>query len=93
PNVQLSKAPSVPESERGERVGGGEFDLIIFDRTTPVPVKARAVMVIKVQGGPIAALGSPVSAPRIALWEREHPLMRYLELGNLLIDNAPRLTP
>ncbi|OYT73523.1 MAG: hypothetical protein CFK49_10455, partial [Armatimonadetes bacterium JP3_11] len=93
PNVQLSKAPSVPESERGERVGGGEFDLIIFDRTTPVPVKARAVMVIKVQGGPIAALGSLVSAPRIALWEREHPLMRYLELGNLLIDNAPRLTP
>jgi Ca-activated chloride channel family protein len=27
------------------------------------------------------------------LWEREHPLMRYLELGSLLIDNAPRLTP
>jgi antitoxin (DNA-binding transcriptional repressor) of toxin-antitoxin stability system len=93
PNVQLSKAPSVPESERGERVGGGEFDLIIFDRTAPVPVKARAVMVIKAQGGPIAALGLVVRAPRIALWEREHPLMRYLELGNLLIDNAPRLTP
>ncbi|GIV05368.1 MAG: hypothetical protein KatS3mg016_0943 [Fimbriimonadales bacterium] len=93
PNVQLSKAPSVPESERGERVGGGEFDLIIFDRTTPVPVKARAVMIIKAKGGPIDALGSPVRAPRIAIWEREHPLMRYLELGNLLIDNAARLTP
>ncbi|MFN4032489.1 MAG: vWA domain-containing protein [Fimbriimonadales bacterium] len=93
PNVQLSKAPSVPESERGERVGGGEFDLIIFDRTTPVPVKARTVMVIKAQGGPIAELGAPVRTPRVALWERDHPLMRYLELGNLLIDNAPRLKP
>ncbi len=93
PNVQLSKAPSVPESERGERVGGGEFDLIIFDRTTPVPVKARAVMVIKAKGGPIAELGQPVRVPRVVLWERDHPLMRYLELGNLLIDNAPRLKP
>ncbi|MFN7017375.1 MAG: vWA domain-containing protein [Fimbriimonadales bacterium] len=93
PNVQLSKAPSVPESERGERVGGGEFDLIIFDRTTPMPVKARAVMVIKAKGGPIAELGQPVRTPRVILWERDHPLMRYLELGNLLIDNAPRLKP
>ncbi|MCX7993184.1 MAG: VWA domain-containing protein [Fimbriimonadales bacterium] len=93
PNVQLSKAPTVPESERGERVGGGEFDLIIFDKTAPVPVKARAVMVIRAKGGPIAELGQVVRAPRIAVWEREHPLMRYLELGNLLIDNAPRLKP
>jgi Ca-activated chloride channel family protein len=83
----------VPDSERGERVGGGNYDLIIFDRTAPVPVKARAVMVIKAQGGPIAALGQPVRTPRIVLWEREHPLMRYLELSSLLIDNAPRLTP
>jgi Ca-activated chloride channel family protein len=93
PNVKVDKAPSVPDSERGERVGGGNYDLIIFDRTAPVPVKARAVMVIKAQGGPIAALGQPVRTPRIVLWEREHPLMRYLELGSLLIDNAPRLTP
>jgi Ca-activated chloride channel family protein len=50
-------------------------------------------MVIKARGGPIAALGQPVRTPRIVLWEREHPLMRYLELSSLLIDNAPRLTP
>lgn len=93
PNVKVDKAPSVPESERGERVGGGNYELVIFDRVAPVPVKARAVMVIKAQGGPIAALGQPVRLPRVALWEREHPLMRYLELGNLLIDNAPRITP
>jgi Ca-activated chloride channel family protein len=93
PNVKVDKAPSVPDSERGERVGGGNYELVIFDRTAPVPVKARAVMVIKAQGGPIAALGQPVRTPRIVLWEREHPLMRYLELGSLLIDNAPRLTP
>ncbi|MGQ9657084.1 MAG: vWA domain-containing protein [Fimbriimonadales bacterium] len=93
PNVKVDKAPSVPETERGERVGGGNYELIIFDRVAPVSVKARAVMVIKAQGGPIAALGQPVRQPRVALWEREHPLMRYLELGNLLIDSAPRLTP
>jgi Ca-activated chloride channel family protein len=93
PNVKVDKAPSVPESERGERVGGGNYELIIFDRIAPVPVKARAVMVIKARGGPIASIGQPVRAPRVVLWEREHPLMRYLELGSLLIDNAPRLTP
>lgn len=93
PNVKVDKAPSVPETERGERVGGGNYELVIFDRVAPVPVKARAVMVIKAQGGPIAALGQSVRLPRVALWEREHPLMRYLELGNLLIDSAPRLTP
>jgi len=93
PNVKVDKAPSAPESERGERVGGGNYDLIIFDRVAPVPVKARAVMVLRAQGGPIAALGQPVRMPRIVLWEREHPLMRYLELGSLLIDSAPRLTP
>lgn len=93
PNVKVDKAPSVPETERGERVGGGNYELVIFDRVAPVSVKARAVMVIKAQGGPIAALGQSVRHPRVALWEREHPLMRYLELGNLLIDNAPRITP
>lgn len=93
PNVKVDKAPSVPESERGERVGGGNYELVIFDRVAPVSFKARAVVVVKAQGGPIAALGQPVRQPRVALWEREHPLMRYLELSNLLIDSAPRLTP
>jgi Ca-activated chloride channel family protein len=49
PNVKVDKAPSVPDSERGERVGGGNYELVIFDRVAPVPVKARAVMVIKAQ--------------------------------------------
>lgn len=93
PNVQLDKSPSVPEQERGTRVGESNYDLIIFDRVPAVPVKARAVLVINAQGGPIAALGAPVRMPRVAFWEREHPLMRYLELSSLLIDNAPRMQP
>ncbi|MDW8106791.1 MAG: VWA domain-containing protein [Armatimonadota bacterium] len=93
PNVQLDKSPNVPEQERSTRVGESDYDLIIFDRTSAVPVKARAVLVINAQGGPIAALGAPVRMPRVAFWEREHPLMRYLELGGLLIDNAPQMQP
>lgn len=93
PNVQLDKAPAVPEQERGERVGGSDYDLVIFDRAPVVPVKARAVLLIRTRGGPIANLGQAVRTPRVVLWERDHPLMRYLELSTLLIDNAPRLQP
>jgi Ca-activated chloride channel family protein len=92
PNVQLDKAPTVPESEQGKPTGG-TYDLIIFDGTPVVPVKARAVMTIRTQGGPIAGLGESIKQPRLATWERDHPLLRYVELGNLLIDSAPRLQP
>ncbi|MCS7065799.1 MAG: BatA and WFA domain-containing protein [Fimbriimonadales bacterium] len=93
PNVQLDKSPTVPESERGNTAGGGNYDLIIFDGTPIVPVKARAVMVIRSKGGPIAELGGAIKLPRVATWERDHPLLRYVEMGNLLIDSAPRLSP
>jgi len=93
PSVQLDKAPTVPESERGNTVGEGAYDLIIFDRTPVVPVKARAVMVIRSRGGPIAELSGAIKNPRVLAWERDHPLLRYVDLAPLLIDNAPRLTP
>ncbi len=93
PSVQLDKSPTVPESERGNTPSGGNYDLIIFDGTPVVPVRARAVMVIRSKGGPIAELGGSVKLPRVATWERDHPVLRYVELSNLLIDNAPRLTP
>lgn len=93
PNVEVNKAPSVPESERGQRVGDSQYDLIIFDNAPPVPVKARAVMVVRAQGGPIAKLSGQVKTPRIAVWEKEHPLLRYVELAPVLIDNTPRLEP
>lgn len=93
PNVQVDKAPTVPDTERNTRVGGSRYDLIIFDGTPPVPVRARAVMVIRAAGGPIAKLGASVKTPRVAVWEREHPLLRYVELASVLIDNAPRIEP
>ncbi len=93
PNVQLDKAPNVPDIERADRRGEGRYQLVIFDRTTPVPVKANAVMVISAQGGPIAKLGDKVQAPRFAVWEREHPLLRYLSLEPVLIDSARKLEP
>ncbi len=93
PNVQLDKAPSVPDTERADHRGEGRYQLVIFDRTTPVPVKANAVMVISAQGGPIAKLGDKVQAPRFAVWEREHPLLRYLSLEPVLIDSARKLEP
>lgn len=93
PSVQLDKSPTVPESERGNSVGGSAYDLIIFDGTPVVPVKARTVMVIRSKGGPIAELSGSIKLPHVATWERDHPLLRYVELSNLLIDNAPRLSP
>ncbi len=93
PNVQVEKAPSVPDTERAEHKGEGRYQLVIFDRVPPVPVKAQAVMVIRAQGGPIAKLGEKVASPRFAVWEREHPLLRYLALEPVLIDSAPKLTP
>ncbi len=92
PNVQLDKAPTVPESEQGKPVGS-TYDLIIFDGTPVVPVKARAVMTIRTKGGAIADLSGSIKLPRVATWERDHPLLRYVELSNLLIDSAPRLQP
>ncbi len=93
PSVQLDKSPTVPDAERGNSVGGSAYDLVIFDGTPVVPVKARAVMTIRTRGGAIAELSGTIKQPRVATWERDHPILRYVELSNLLIDNAPRLQP
>lgn len=93
PNVEVDKASSVPETERGTRVGESHYDLVIFDGVAPVPVKARAVMVIRAQGGPIAKSLGQVKNPRVAIWEREHPLLQYVELAPVLIDSAIRIEP
>ncbi len=93
PNVEVFKANSVPESEKGEQPGGSEFDLVIFDGVPAVSVRARSVVVIDAQGGPIAKREGKVNLPRVVAWEREHPALNYVELANVLIDSAGRITP
>lgn len=97
PNVELDKADAVPDSERPEantRSQPGRYDLVIFDGVPPAPVKANSIMLINTVSpeGPVQkAADAPIKTPQASVWDREHPVMRYVDMAGLLIDGSQKV--
>jgi len=77
----------VPETERGDGAGG-RYDIVIFDGTKPEPVKAKAVWLIGVADGEFVRKVGMDEQPMVVAWEREHPVLRFVDLSAVLIDKA-----
>lgn len=87
PECVVDKAPQVPETEKGNGTGG-HYDVVIFDGTKPEPVRAKAIWLIGVTDETFVRRTGTVKVPTIVAWEREHPVLRFVDWGAVLIDTA-----
>jgi len=87
PDCIVDKSPQVPETEKGSGTDG-RYDVVIFDGVKPEPVKAKAVWLIGVADGEFVRKVGMDEQPTVVAWEREHPILRFVDLGAVLIDKA-----
>jgi uncharacterized membrane protein len=89
PQVVLeTRAPS-------EYSGGmGTYDVVVLDSTSPPKVgPGRFVLVNAVPGDvPIEPLG-PMEQPTVLDWDRSHPIMRFVDLSKVGVEEALRVRP
>jgi hypothetical protein len=94
PTVRLDKASAVPDYEKAGSRGEGRYDLVIFDGVPVEQVKAPAVWSF---GGADASVGvvdlGPSAHPTIVAGKRAHPLLKHVDLDNLLIEKGRRVRP
>src|SRR5262249_10979933 len=80
---------------RSEYAGGmGAFDVVVLDSVSPPKVGAgRFVFVNAVPGDvPIEPLGR-MEQPVILDWDRTHPIMRFVDLSKVGVEEALRVRP
>ncbi len=89
PQVVLeTKAPA-------EYAGGmGAYDAVVLDSTSPPKVgSGRFVFVNAVPGDvPIEPLGT-MEQPVVLDWDRSHPIMRFVDLSKVAVEEALRIRP
>lgn len=92
PTVRLDKAAAVPDYEKAGSPGVGRYDLVIFDGTPVEKVKAPAAWSF---GGAGPGLGvedeGAASSPRVVAGKRAHPLLKHVDLDNLLIEKGRKV--
>lgn len=97
PDCLVDKAPQLPERE------GNPYDIIIFDgikppssalRTQhPALLNAKSVWLIGVTDGEFVTQVGVTDQPIITAWERDHPILRFVDLSAVLIDKALKVKP
>lgn len=98
------EAPSFLETEAYERqAAAAAYDLIVYDRCAPESApRASTVYLGELppgdawRGGPEAAPDNPpatTTAPQVIDWNRSHPLLAHIELGNFDIVDTRLLDP
>ena len=80
-----------PEAFPAARAG---HDVVVLDNYSPSSIPpGRYLLVRSVPGNvPIEVLGA-VRGPRIVDWDRAHPVMRYLDFSQVVIEAALRVRP
>lgn len=92
PRVTLDRADQVPVEQRG-RGAGGLYDVVIFDGTEPIPVKARGVLAMGAAGAdtPVTVSGSSKTPSFVSAEQTK--LMDGVDLEGVYVDNAQRVKP
>lgn len=99
-NLFLEKAlASDPQLEVERRQPKGDldprgYDVVIFDGSAPKVLPSGGYLLINTlsKNVPLEALGK-VEEPQILEWDRTHPVMRYLDLSKVLIQEAMKVRP
>jgi Ca-activated chloride channel family protein len=87
PNVDLYRIAS----QRYLAVEADRFDIIVFDNYLPPLLPRGNLLVVNPPDrGPYRTSGS-VSRPRVTTWDREDPILSYVDLRDLNITRASKL--
>ncbi|MBV9174534.1 MAG: VWA domain-containing protein [Chloroflexi bacterium] len=87
PNVDLYRIPA----ERYLAVEADRFDVIVFDNYLPPLLPRGNLLVVNPPDhGPFHVSGS-VPRPRVATWERDDPLLSFVDIRDLNVDQAAKL--
>jgi len=94
PDCIVEKAPQLPETGKE----GNAYDIIVFDGTKPPSpalrdqhpalLNAKSVWLIGVTDGEFVTQVGVTDQPTITAWERDHPVLRFVDLSAVLIDKA-----
>ncbi len=89
PSVELYRIPA----RRYLAVEADRFDVVVFDDYLPPLLPRGNLLVINPPDrGPIRTSGE-VRRPRVGGWERDDPLLAYVDIGDLGITRARKLEP
>lgn len=87
PNVDLYRIPA----QRYLAVEADRFDVIVFDDYLPPLLPRGNLLVVNPPDrGPFHVDGE-VRRPRVATWEREDPLLAFVDIRELSVDRAAKL--
>src|SRR5438270_4041827 len=87
PNVDLYRIPA----QRYLAVEADRFDIIVFDDYLPPLLPRGNLLVVNPPDrGPYRTSGS-VSRPRVTTWDREDPILSFVDLRDLNITRASKL--
>ena len=72
----------------------GAFDVVVLDGTSPAKIGGgRFVLVNSTPGDvPIESLGT-MEQPVVLDWARNHPVMRFVDLSKVAVEEALRVRP
>jgi Ca-activated chloride channel family protein len=79
----------------GEYSGGmGGYDVVVLDSASPAKIGAGRFVLINSTPGdvPIESLGT-MEQPAILDWVRSHPVMRFVDLSKVAVEEALRVRP
>ncbi|QDU95395.1 vWA domain-containing protein [Lignipirellula cremea] len=87
--------PAVLMTEKyQEEARGGAYDLIIYDRCSPQESPSASTLYIgAIPPGDGWKKGEKQGPPALLDWDRLHPLMQLIELGNVLFVEGFEVTP
>ena len=83
---KLDVAVMTPDQYKSEVEG---FDVTIFDRYNPPSLgDGNYMLIYPPKAGAMWEIGEPLETPIVTDWERDHPILRYVQLDNVLIGEA-----
>jgi hypothetical protein len=93
PDVSVYRTASLGAEEAVEAYS--KYDVVIFDGVAApsIPPQGGVLFVNTPAADSTAGFGEALSRPTIARWERDHPVMRYVDFANVAIESAQALVP
>ncbi len=87
PNVELSRIAS----RRYLGVEADRFDVVVFDSYLPPLLPRGNLLIINPPDRSAVRTSGVVQRPRVSAWERDDPLLAYVDLRDLTVTQARKL--
>jgi hypothetical protein len=93
-DVSMATPKILDSKEHAKQADAGTWDLIIYDQCTPKKMpQCSTLMIGKVPPGDAWSAPETVGVPQVIDTQRTHPIMRFVDLGNVAIAESLILDP